>query len=160
MKKLTIFLRFSLCIMLFFLTLICIFFFPNVLLFMALFKANTILTIIFGIGLYASAIGSYTIIFFTWRILRSIDTNQIFTNSNIFSLNMIKLLGYSIAAIYMLMIPSILALSDDGRSSTLGMFFVNIFLIGLGITIGVFAQLLKRICSKITKFQIENELTI
>lgn len=158
MKKLTVFMRFSLCFLVFFLSIICIFMFPAVIIFMNQVKIDTLLTIIFGIGTYTSALGAYLIIFFTWRLLYLIDKNRIFSNSGIFALNKIKKIAFIIAAIYALLIPSVTVMSDAGCAP--GVFFVNIFLIGLGATIGVFANILEKICLNVFKFQIENELTI
>ncbi|MFD1417588.1 DUF2975 domain-containing protein [Companilactobacillus keshanensis] len=158
MKKLTTFLRLSLCIMLFFLTLITVFMFPNVLSFMIQVKTAPSLIILFGIGTYASAIGAYTIIFFAWRLLYLIDHDKAFSNSSLFSLNKIKWIGFSIAVIYILLIPSVVTM-ENAECNPLST-ITNIFLIGLGVTIGIFANVLERICNHVVKFETENELTI
>ncbi|WP_125713163.1 DUF2975 domain-containing protein [Companilactobacillus kedongensis] len=158
MKKMTIFLRLSLCIMLFFLTLITFLMFPNVLSFMIQEKTAPLMIILFGIGIYASAIGSYAIIFFAWRLLYLIDHGKTFSNSSLFSLNKIKLIGFSIAGIYALLIPSV-ATFENADCNPLSA-ITNIFLIGLGVTIGVFANVLELICKHVVKFETENELTI
>lgn len=158
MHLLTKFLRLPLCILLLVLTLICRFFFPFVISYMIRFKVDLLSTITFTVGVYASAIGAFIIIFFTWRLLYLIDKKQAFSPSSIFALNKIKISAFSIAVIYTLLINSVSNLADVGCTSEIVL--VNFFLIGLGITIGAFASLLERICRRLIKFKIENELTI
>jgi Protein of unknown function (DUF3036). len=78
MRLLTKFLRLPLCIMLLVLAIICGFFFPFVISFMIQFKVDQLSTLTFAIGVYASAIGAFIIIFFTWRLLYLIDKKQAF----------------------------------------------------------------------------------
>lgn len=158
MRLLTKFLRLPLCIMLLVLAIICGFFFPFVISFMIQFKVDQLSTLTFAIGVYASAIGAFIIIFFTWRLLYLIDKKQAFSSSSLFALNKIKISAFTIAVIYTLLIHSVSYLDDIG--CTPEVVIVNFFLIGLGITIGVFANLLEKICRRVLKFQTENELTI
>lgn len=158
MKKLTIPLRFVLCIIFVSLTLVCIYAFPSM---MSLGKQPEIPVfkkILFGIGLYLSGILSYAIIYFAWRLLHLIDHNQLFSEPGIFSLKVVKDLFYIIAILYAVMFPIFVDFTSDD-CSPIGV-LVEVFTIMLGLMMGIFVHVLQKISQRLINSKKETELFI
>lgn len=151
MKLSTISLRFILCIIAALLTSFTVSFFPSLLTFMNSNNVTFINTLVFGILLFASAICSYVIIGFSWRLLYLIDHRRFFTESSIFAFKIIKYLFYSIAIIYVSAIFGVFQLINIQHIPA--PFVVEIFLIILALTLGAFTNLLQIITQNIIHSQ-------
>ncbi|MQS52333.1 DUF2975 domain-containing protein [Companilactobacillus mishanensis] len=144
MKKLTMFLRFSLLCLFVGLTFFCVYMFPSLITYLIQIEMNVALIILFGIGIYGSGIFSYGIILMAWRLLKQIDENEIFTVKTVSFFKWIKISGSTISIIYAVVIPSVIALTmNEGQT---GPIVVDVFLIILGLSISVFANVLEHIC--------------
>lgn len=143
MKILTIFLRFTLCIMLFLVSVICYRSFPALLVFMYESYTSLLVVITYGILLYASGICTYGIIFFAWRLLYLTDHRKLLSNSGIFAVRMIKIFFYSIAILYVTSIFGVIAETRIIKAPA--PLTIELFLIILGSTIGAFSNVLQKI---------------
>lgn len=158
MKKLTIPLRVVLCLILFLLTLVCIYLFPNLISWRDQPDINLVYKILMGVGLYLSGILSYMIIFFSWKLLHLIDHHHLFSKSGVLSLRIIKSLFYVIALIYAAMFP-LFSLIDSDDCSPVGI-LIEIFLIMLGLMVGAFVDVLQRLSQNLVNSKKETELLI
>ncbi|WP_125566823.1 DUF2975 domain-containing protein [Companilactobacillus insicii] len=158
MKKLTISLRLVLCIILLLLTLVCIYLFPNLIGWNVQPEIPTMYKILFGIGLYLSGILSYVIIYFSWRLLHLVDHNNLFSQSGIFSLKMVRNLFYTISILYILMFP-LFTVIDSDDCSPIGI-LMELFLIMLGLMVGAFVHVLQKISQQLINSKKETELSI
>ncbi|APX71491.1 DUF2975 domain-containing protein [Companilactobacillus allii] len=143
MKISTISLRLILCIIAALLTSFTVSMFPSLLMFMHDNGVTTFNIVTFGILLFASAICSYGIIILAWRLLFLIDRNRLFSGSSIFTFKIIKYLFYTIAIVYCLAVFGVFKLISIQHIPA--PFVVEIILIILGTTLGVFTSLLQRI---------------
>ena len=156
MKILTIFLRFTLCIMLILLTRISAIFFPNLLGYMA-GHMGLFTVIFFGICLYLSAICSYGIIFFAWRLLYLIDHQHNFSPANLFAVTMIKKLFYSIAIIYL---PATWGVWELVKLEKAPMpITMEIFILILSLSLGAFSHVLQRVMQHFAPKSSQQEAT-
>lgn len=149
MKILTIFLRFTLCIMLFLVTVIGWDSFPALIGFLNESHVSYLILVPFAVLLYASSAFTYCIIFFAWRLLYLTDHHRLLTRSGIFAVRIIKISFYSIAVIYILAIFGLIA--EARILEAPAPLVVELFLIILGLTIGVFANTLEKIMKGVSE---------
>ncbi|WP_334329409.1 DUF2975 domain-containing protein [Companilactobacillus sp. HBUAS59699] len=158
MRRLTIPLRIVLCLILFLLTLVCIYLFPDLISWNDRPDMALIFKILMGIGLYLSGIFSYAIIFFSWRLLHLIDHKHLFSNTGISSLKIIKNLFYAITVIYTVMFPLFTMIESDD-CSPVGI-MMEMFLIMLGLMVGTFVHVLQKLSQNLVNSKKETELLI
>lgn len=147
MKILTIFLRFILLLIITILSHFTIFFFPSLLGWMAKSGASSIVLISFGFFLFSSAVASYGIIFFAWRLIYLVDHKRVFSNSGSFALKMIKLAFYSIAIVYVLSFFDFGVLGEIEQAPA--PFTVEIFIVIFATAMGLFVNLLQKINQRV-----------
>ncbi|WP_048704182.1 DUF2975 domain-containing protein [Companilactobacillus ginsenosidimutans] len=144
MRKFTLFLRFSLLLLFLGPTFFAGVIFPTSIYLLQQGKVPMYQIVAFTVGVYTSVILTYGIIACAWYLINRVDKNEILTQKSRSALRWIKRLAVSISAVYTLMIPLFLAFSIGDCLP--GPIVVDIFLIGLGITIAAFAGMLEKIC--------------
>jgi len=143
MKLQTLFLRFTLCIMILLLTIISLRSFPSLLIFMNENKTSLFILVPYAILLYTSAILSYGIIILAWRLLYLTDHNRLFSKTGVLAVRIIKIFFYTIAVIYVLAIFGVC--EEANILNAPAPITIELFLIVLGLTIGVFVNALQKI---------------
>jgi len=143
MKLPTLFLRFTLCIMIFLLTIISLRSFPSLLIFMNENKTSLFILVPYAILLYTSAILSYGIIILAWRLLYLTDNNRLFSKTGVLAVRIIKIFFYTIAVIYVLAIFGVC--EEANILNAPAPITIELFLIVLGLTIGVFVNVLQKL---------------
>ncbi|WP_338232369.1 DUF2975 domain-containing protein [Companilactobacillus muriivasis] len=143
MKLPTLFLRFTLCIMIFLLTIISLRSFPSLLIFMNENKTSLLILVPYAVLLYTSAILSYGIIIFAWRLLYLTDHDRLFSKAGVLAVKIIKIFFYTIAVIYVLAIFGVC--EEANILNAPAPITIELFLIILGLTIGVFVNVLQKI---------------
>jgi len=143
MKLPTLFLRFTLCIMVFLLTIISLRSFPSLLIFMNENRTSLLILIPYAVLLYGSAVLSYGIIILAWRLLYLIDHDRLFSKAGVLAVKIIKIFFYTIAVIYVLAIFGVC--EEANILNAPAPITIELFLIILGLTIGVFAHVLQKI---------------
>jgi len=143
MKLPTLFLRFTLCVMIFLLTIISLRSFPSLLIFMNENKTSLFILVPYAILLYTSAILSYGIIILAWRLLYLTDNNRLFSKTGVLAVRIIKIFFYTIAVIYVLAIFGVC--EEANILNAPAPITIELFLIVLGLTIGVFVNVLQKL---------------
>lgn len=143
MKLPTLFLRFTLCIMVFLLTIISLRSFPSLLIFMNENRTSLLILIPYAVLLYTSAVLSYGIIILAWRLLYLTDHDRLFSKAGVLAVKIIKIFFYTIAVIYILAIFGVC--EEANILNAPAPITIELFLIILGLTIGVFAHVLQKI---------------
>ncbi|WP_125566824.1 DUF2975 domain-containing protein [Companilactobacillus insicii] len=151
MKILTIFLRFILLLIILMLSHFTIYFFPSLLGWMSDNGSNKFILTSFGFFLFSSAIFSYAIIFFAWRLIYLVDHNRIFSNSGTFALRMIQYAFYYIAIDYLISFFDIGELANIEQAPA--PFTAQIFIIVFATSMGLFVNLLQRINQRVVSSQ-------
>jgi len=146
MKILTNYLRAILLLLAFLLALIFIYLFPDFLSVGSYAHISILIKIYFGTGLYLSGILSYLILFYSWKLLHLADMKNIFSATGIKLLRKIKILFYSIAATYVIIIPSFI-LMDSSDGSPIGI-LLETFLVMLGLMLGTFVNVLQLVVQR------------
>jgi len=147
MRILTILLRLILILIIAILSHFTFYFFPYLLSWMHESHASMAVLISFGFFLFSSAICSYGIILFAWRLLYLVDHQRSFSASSAFALKVIKYFFYYIAAVYFLAFFDFGALANIENAPA--PFVVEIFVTVLAISLGLFVNLLQRINQRV-----------
>jgi len=148
MKILTYYLRAILILLASLLVLIFIYLFPDFITVGSYEHISIFIKIYFGTGLYLSGILSYLILWFTWKLLHLADKKAIFTTNGIQVLKIIKQLFYTIAIIYVVLIPAFILMTSND-DSPIGM-LLDTFIIMLALMLGTFVNVLQLVVQKRT----------
>ncbi|APX71490.1 DUF2975 domain-containing protein [Companilactobacillus allii] len=159
MKKETIFLRITIYVFALIMAAICIIVAPHYIIGANNLMPNKpILTIIFGVGLYATAILFYLVLYQAMKLLNLIDHNSAFSNKAVIALKTIKIYAYIMCAIYILESPVFFVFAD--RDDAPGVILVCAVLAGASLVIAIFASMLQKLLHHAIEIKSENDLTI
>lgn len=110
------------------------------------------------LGMYATAIPFFIVLYKAMLLLKNIDTNQAFSKSSIISLQHIKYTTLIVALIYAIDVPFIYII--DRKDGLIGRTILGLVLTFAPFVVGVFAAVLEMLLRNGMEIKSENDLTI
>ncbi|MFD1417589.1 DUF2975 domain-containing protein [Companilactobacillus keshanensis] len=158
MKRETIFLRLTIYVMALMMLAICIFIIPTHLINANNLMHNLTYNLIFGMGLYLTAVLFFIVLWQALKLLHLIDKNEAFSNSSVLNLKNIKISAYLACLIYILESPFFYMFAD--KDDAPGVVIIGMVLAGAALVIALFASMLQKLLTQAIRIKQENDLTI
>lgn len=154
----TLFLRFVIALLGTGVLLLCVFALPSLWQGWEEYPYAHIALKLMTIGMYASALPFYFVLWQTLKILSLIDHDAAFSDSSVQALKYIKYAAMAISAIYIAFIPLYypIAQADDAP----GLILFGTAFACAPIAVAVFAAILQRLLQSAILFKAENDLTV